>query len=249
MRFGVAAVLTIVLGAFAAHFLLAESGYVLLNFRGYVVEMSVPGLVIVLVAAYLAVRAVVLLASLPRRWRAARARRHTERSGSNLTGGLANLIEGNWARAERLLTHGVKHAEAPLVNYLLAARAAHLQGAMQRRDEWLKLAHDVSPEGATSALLTRAALQLEAGEAAAAVATLEELERQKGEQPAAATLLARAYRALDDRAALGALLPRLAEAPLQEAERTELLTLARAAAEENAVSRPLVASDASPATR
>jgi HemY protein len=49
MRFGVAAVLVILLSAFAAHFLLADRGYVLLNFRGYVVEMSVPGLVILLV--------------------------------------------------------------------------------------------------------------------------------------------------------------------------------------------------------
>ena len=51
--FGVAAVLAVLLGAFAAHFLLADRGYVLVNFRELVVEMSVPGLVIVLVVAYL----------------------------------------------------------------------------------------------------------------------------------------------------------------------------------------------------
>ena len=67
MRVGVAAVLAVLLGAFAAHFLLADRGYVLVNFRSYVVEMSVPGLVIVLVLAYLLVRGLVALAQTPRR--------------------------------------------------------------------------------------------------------------------------------------------------------------------------------------
>jgi HemY protein len=112
------------------------------------------------------------------------------------------------------------------VNYLLAARAAQLQGATERRDEWLKLAHDLSGDGATSAGLTRAALELQAHEPAAAVATLTALERERGDQPAAVALLARAYRALDDRAALYTLLPRLAHAALPAAERDELVALA-----------------------
>ena len=198
----------------------------LVNFRGYVVEMSVPGLVIVLVLAYLFIRALVAVADAPRRWRAAREQRLLVRRDSDLTTGLTQLIEGNWARSERVLTQGLKHADAPLANYLLAAHAAQLQGAADRRDQWLELAQGVSADGATSALLTRAELQLAAGEPAAAVATLETLEQQKGDQPAAIALRARAYRALDDRAALLALLPRLARAPLPAAERDALATLA-----------------------
>jgi HemY protein len=226
MRLGVAALLAIVLGAFAAHFVLADRGYVLVNFRGYVVEMSVPGLVIVLVLGYLLVRAIVAVADAPRRWRATRAERYITRSGANLTGGVLELIAGNWARSERLLTRGAQHEDTVLVNYLLAARAAQLQGSTERRDEWLKLAHDLSGDGATSAGLTRAALELQAHEPAAAVATLTALERERGELPAAVAMLARAYRALDDRAALYALLPRLARAALPDAERDELVALA-----------------------
>jgi HemY protein len=226
MRLGVAALLAIVLGAFAAHFVLADRGYVLVSFRGYVIEMSVPGLVIVLVLCYLLVRATVAVADAPRRWRGARAERRIARSGANLTGGVLELIAGNWARSERLLTQGAQHGDTALVSYLLAARAAQLQGATERRDEWLKLAHDFSGDGATSAGLTRAALELEARDAAAAVATLTALERERGELPAAVALLARAYRALGDRAALHALVPRLARAALPEAERDELVALA-----------------------
>ena len=226
MRLGVAALFAVLLGAFAAHFLLADRGYVLMNFRGYVIEMSVPGLVIVLVLAYLFVRALVAVAEAPRRWRAAREQRLLERRDSDLTTGLTQLIEGNWARSERLLTHGLKQADAPLANYLLAAHAAHLQGAIDRRDQWLELAQGLGAEGATSAQLTRAALQLQAGEPAAAVATLKTLEQGSIDRPAAVALLARAYRALDDRTELLSLLPRLARASLAPAEREELAKLA-----------------------
>ncbi len=224
MRFGAAALLTVLLGAFLAHFLLADRGYVLLSFRGYVVEMSLPGLVIVLVAAYVLVRALVAVAEAPRRWRAARSHRRLERRDSDFAAGLAQLVEGNWARSERLLTQGLKQADAPLANYLLAAHAAQLQGAVERRDQWLALAQSISEEGATSAQLTRAQLQLQAGDPAAAVATLKALERS--DQPAAVALLARAYRALGDRAQLLDLLPSLARAALPAAERAQLAKLA-----------------------
>jgi len=224
MRFGVAALAVLLLGAFAAHFLLADRGYVLVNFSSYVIEMSVPGLVIVLVLLYVFVRALVAVAEAPRRWRAALERRQLRRRDGDLTAGFAQLVQGNWARSERLLTQGLKHADAPLANYLLAAHAAHLQGAADRRDQWLELAQALSPEASVSARLTRAQLELQAGDAAAAVATLKSLENV--DQPAAVALLARAYRALDDRAELLALLPRLPRAALPAQERNELVALA-----------------------
>jgi HemY protein len=226
MRFGAAALLAVLLGAFAAHFLLADRGYVLVNFRGYVVEMSVPGLVIVLAIGYLLVRALAAAAGAPRRWRASRAQRQLERRDSDLTEGLVQLIEGNWSRAERLLTKGSKRRDAPLASYLLAAHAAQLQGAPERRDQWLDLARALSAQAATSAQLTRAQLQLQAGDPAAAVATLTGPELENAEQPAVIALLARAYRALGDHARLAALLPRLARASLPPPERDELARLA-----------------------
>jgi HemY protein len=224
MRFGAAALLAVLAGAFLAHFLLADRGYVLVNFRGYVVEMSVPGLVIVLVTAYLLMRALVAVVGAPRRWRAARMQRQLERRDSDLAAGLAQLVEGNWARSERLLTQGLKRADAPLANYLLAAHAAQLQGAVERRDQWLELAQGISKDGATSAQLTRAQLQLQSGDPAAAIATLKTLESL--DPPAAIALLARAYRALDDHSQLLDLLPRLARASLPPVERDQLAALA-----------------------
>ena len=242
MRVGVGVVLAVLLGAFAAHFLLADRGYVLVNFHELVIEMSVPGLVIVLVLAYLCVRALVAVARAPKRWRASREQRKLERRDGDLTTGIAQLVEGNWARSERILTKGLKDADAPLANCLLAAHAAQLQGAADRRDQWLDLAQGIGEEAAASVQLTRAQLQLQAGDPAAAVATLKAMKPENAdagmdargratqgavaEQPAAIALLARAYRALDDRAQLFALLPRLERASLAPAEREQLVNLA-----------------------
>lgn len=229
MRLGVSALLALLLGAFVAHFILQDRGYVLINFAGYVVEMSVPGLVLVLTGLYLAIRGVAALVRAPHRLGAALAERRVRRSGDDLMRGLIHLIEGDWARGERLLTQSLKGSDAPLVNYLLAARAAQLQGAHERRDQWLALARQ-EPDAEAAVLLVQAELQLDGGELDAALATLERVEQLKPEHPGALALLARAHRARDDGEQLVALLPRLGRARLAPEQRAALAEQALAAA-------------------
>ena len=219
MRAGFWLLLAVLLGAFAAHFLLQDRGYVLLNFRGYVVEMSVPGLVLVLTALYLAIRALVALAHAPKRLGAALRDRRLRRSGGTLARGLIHFIEGDWTRGERLLTQSVKGSDAPLVGYLLAARAAQQQGAPERRDAWLKLAYQDSPDGGAAVLLTQAELQLASHELDAALATLQRLEQLRPDHPSTVALLARAYQARNQPERLVALLPRLGRSRMPPEER------------------------------
>src|SRR6185369_12469684 len=219
MRVGLWALLAVLVGAFVAHFVLEDRGYVLVNFRGYVVEMSVPGLLLMLVALYLAVRGVVVVARLPRSLRANVAQRRARRGSEAVGRGLMHLIEGDFARAERLLT---RSPDSPLAGYLLAARAAQSLGALSRRDEWLKLAYDASPESRPAVLLAQAELELDAGDLDAAQSTLEQLDELKPDHPGAVGLLARVYRARDDGPALAALLPRLGRAHMAEQERDAL---------------------------
>ena len=40
MKFAAIVVVAVILSAFAAHFLLGDPGYVAINFRGYLIEMS-----------------------------------------------------------------------------------------------------------------------------------------------------------------------------------------------------------------
>ena len=222
MRVGLWGMAAVFLGAFSAHFLLQDRGYVLINFAGFVIEMSVPAMLILLIIAYASIRAVVALWRAPRRVGEALAESQVRRSGAKLTRGLINIAEGDWSKGERLLTQGLKGTDAPLINYLMAARAAQLQGFNERRDDWLKLAYEELPNAETAVLLTQAELQLEHAEYERALATLNRIEETHPEHPVAVALLAKTYRALQDWDQLIALLPRLGAAKLEASEGEEL---------------------------
>jgi len=214
MRYGIWALAALVVGAFGAHFLLQERGYVLISFVGYNIEMSVPVLVLALILLYLAVRLVLRIWQAPRQLGKAIAEQRVRRAGTRLARGLIHMTEGDYRRGERLLTDGMAHSDSKLVNYLMAARAAEAQGSPERRDEWLNLARESEPKAWVAVALTRAELQLEAGDPAAAIATLERLEERKPGHVSCLALLAEAALALKDRKRLAELLPRLAKSKL-----------------------------------
>ncbi len=209
MKFGIIVVLVLFASAFAAHFLLADPGYVIINFRGYIVEMSVPvllGLAVLLVLAVWLIRKIVLA---PRRLGEAAGRYRSARSGQKLTRGMIAVAEGNLARGEKMLARAASTSDSPLFNYLQAARAAHLQGRDERRDEWLRLAYKETPEAANAVLLTQAEFQLDRGQNEQALATLRRVDENSKDHAHALSLLGRLYFELEDWGALGELLPRL----------------------------------------
>ena len=218
MRVGLWGLAAVFLGAFAAHFLLQDRGYVLINFLGYVIEMSVPGLLLALAAAYAGLRALVALWRAPRRLGEVVAERRVRRAGERLTRGLIHIAEGDWSKGERLLAQSLRGTDSPLINYLMAARAAQLQGSDGRRDDWLKLAFEEMPEAETAVLLTQAELQLEHEEFERALATLSRIQEVHPNHPVALALLAKIYQALEDWDQLISLLPQLGEARLDARE-------------------------------
>ena len=123
--------------------------------------MSVPVLVLVLIGGYFAVRLLLAVWRAPRRLGEVVAERRLRRAGEKLTRGLIHMAEGDWSKGERLLARSVRGTDSPLIHYLMAARAAQLQGSDERRDDWLKLAYEELPEAETAVLLTQAELQLE----------------------------------------------------------------------------------------
>lgn len=217
MRLGTWAIAALFLGALGAHFLLQDKGYVLIDFRSYVIEMSVPVLFMLLLAAYLLIRLALRLWRAPRLLGAAVAERRHRRASEKLTRGLIDLTEGRFGRSEKTLTRHLGASNAPLLNYLMAARAAHLQGATDRRNEWLKLAYDQLPEAETTVLLTQAQMQYEAKEYEQALASLQRIQEAHPKHPVALGLLARTYAALDDWGRVVDLLPQLGDARLPDA--------------------------------
>ncbi len=209
MKFGVIVVVALIISAFAAHFLLGDPGYVAISFRGYLIEMSVPVLLAMAVTLVILIWLIRRLIQAPRRLGEAAARYRSGRSGMKLTRGMIEVAEGNFARGEKLLARAASTSDAPLFNYLQAARAAHLQGQDSRRDEWLKLAYEQTPEAANAVLLTQAELQLDREQYEQALATLRRIEENSKDHSHALGLLGRLYYQLQDWSHLASLLPRL----------------------------------------
>lgn len=209
MKLAIVIVLALALGTFGAHFLMADPGYVVIDFRGYIIEMSVPVLLALLLLTLLAAWLLVKIWRAPRRLGEAAANFQGKRAGKRFTRGLIEIAEGNYARGEKLLTRGAGKADAPLLNYLAAARAAQLQNEDGRRDNWLKLAWEQQPEASSAILLTQAELQIAHGQHELAQATLKRLDEEEKGRGQAVVLLARLYADLGDWRALGELLPRL----------------------------------------
>jgi HemY protein len=122
---------------------------------------------------------------------------------------MIEVAEGNFARGEKLLARAAGSSSAPLFNYLQAARAAHLQGKDERRDEWLRLAYDETPEATNAVLLTQAEFQLDREQYELALATLRRIEENSPDHSYATDLLGRLYFRLGDFDHLEKLLPRL----------------------------------------
>jgi len=209
VKAGFLTILILVLGALAANFLLEDNGYVLINFRGYAVEMSVPVLIMTAGLLYMAVRILVRLWRAPRQLGQIAANRRHRKAGEQIIRGYIEMGEGNYARGEKLLTKGVRNSETPLVNYLAAARAAQAQGDIQRRDNWLHMAVEQEPRAAATVLLTQAQLQLDNGENQAARATLDEILVNTPRNPEALRLKAEVCLAEEDWDGMHGLLPGL----------------------------------------
>ena len=209
MKFGLIVLASLVVFAITAVFLLTDAGYVAISFRGYLIEMSVPvalGLLALLLGAVWLVRRLV---AAPRKLGEAAGRYRAGRAGLKLTQGMIEVAEGNYARGEKLLARAAKTSDAPLFNYLQAARAAHLQGLDERRDQWLKLAYENTPDAANAVFLTQAELQLDRGQQEQALATLLRVEEHSKDHSHALALLARLYYQMENWRQLAAILPRL----------------------------------------
>ena len=222
MKAGLIIVVTVLVGAVGAQFLLADPGYVVINFRNYVVEMSVPVLAGLVAAVFLLAWTIVKILRAPRQLGQAAGRLRTGRSGQKLTRGMIEIAEGNLARGEKMLARAASASEAPLLSYLQAARAAHLMGQGDRRDNWLKQAYENMPEAANAVLLTQAEFQLDQKQFESALATLRRIEQESPNHSHALTLLARIYFQLEDWRHLSELLPRLRKVSQLDNETLEL---------------------------
>ena len=209
MKFGLLVIIALVISALAANLLLADPGYVVISFRVYLIEMSVPVLLALFFLTIVSAWLILKLFRAPRKLGEAAGRYRTGRAGQKLTRGVIEVAEGNFAKGERLLAGSADVSDAPLLNYLQAARAAHLLGEDERRDRWLREAYENLPEAANAVLLTQAELQLDQAQYEPALATLRQIEENSPNHSHALALLGRLYYRLEDWPHLSELLPKL----------------------------------------
>jgi HemY protein len=197
-----------------------DSGYVLLSFGNYTVEMSLALLLIFLAALfgalYFGIRMVVRTLHLPEDVRSWKQRRGSRLAQQAMTRGLLEMSEGNWRSAEKRLVRFADRSETPLLNYLAAARAAQLQGAHDRRDGYIRLAHDAMPSADVAVSLTQAELQLADHQLEQALATLKHLRSVAPKHNYVLRLLRRLYEQLGDWEHLRELLPELRRRKVEE---------------------------------
>ena len=221
--------LFILIGAGVGVVLSRDTGYVLLAFGNYTVEMSLALLILLLlvlfVALYFGIRLLIRTLHLPadvREWQQKRGSRLAQQA---MTRGLLEMSEGNWRTAERRLVRFADRSETPLLNYLAAARAAQLQGAHDRRDGYIRLAHETMPSADVAVSLTQAELQLADQQLEQALATLKHLRSVAPKHNYVLRLLRRLYEQLGDWEHLRELLPELRRRKVEnEAELQRLET-------------------------
>ncbi|MEW8013675.1 MAG: heme biosynthesis HemY N-terminal domain-containing protein [Candidatus Sedimenticola endophacoides] len=227
MRGLIHALIALALSVLLIRLLQADNGYLLLGYGAWTVEGSLALFVLLdlllFALLYLLVRTLIRFWSMPagfRHWRQARTRRRARRAFNQ---GLIELSEGGWRRAERDLVRYAGHSEFPLVNYLAAARAAQLQGADERRDHYLQMAHTSMPAADVAVGLTQAELQLSHSQLEQALATLMHLRQVAPKHTYVLKLLKELYQRLGAWQELAQLLPELKKRQVVDAR--ELLRL------------------------
>jgi HemY protein len=209
MKTGIYLAVALLAGALLATLLLSDPGYVALRFGGTLIEMSGVSFVLVLLATYLLLRLLGKLIRARRLWRESQQERRFQKARRSLARGLMEMAEGEWRAAEDTLSRSARDAEQPAAHYLVAARAAELQGAYERRDDSLAKALDIAGERRAPILIMQAELLLKHQKLQAALETLEQLENCGEQNARGLLLLARIYRQTGDWEKLQALEPRL----------------------------------------
>lgn len=183
MRLLFTALAVLVVATFSGWLLQRGSGALIFTYGEWVIQTSLLVFALAFIVLFFLVYFLFWLARkllrLPAdlgRWDRYRRQRRSEKL---LGQGVLALIEGNWAEAERAFKKGAAYSQAPLANYLGAARAAQWQGETARCDRYLQLAHQHDQDTGLATGLGRAELQISQQQVEQARETLKLLDSEQ----------------------------------------------------------------------
>lgn len=206
-------ILILVFSVWAGIQIQRDPGYILIAYHTWTIEMPVwTGILLILISFlifYSLLRLLGATGSLGIRIRAWLIRRRKRRSRNRTSQGLIELAEGRWEDAEANLLKAAISSETPLINYLAAACAAQEQHAYERRDDYLRLAHQSTPDAEVAIGVVQAQLQLNHQQWEHALATLRRMLELAPKHRHVLKLLKETYVQLHDWPHLAELLPQL----------------------------------------
>jgi len=158
-----------------------NKGYLLISFDSYttyettIINAGFIALVFyfLLLLAEWIIRRLLSMSAVTRGWL---GQRKTKKAQKNSMLGMFALFEGRNKQAHKLLSQSAPRSESPSLTYIAAAKAAHLQGLYDLRDEHLQHASEIQKSGQLAVGIVWAELQLDAQQYENALATLRELE-------------------------------------------------------------------------
>ncbi|MEX2523785.1 MAG: heme biosynthesis HemY N-terminal domain-containing protein [Gammaproteobacteria bacterium] len=186
MRLLISSLLALLAALAAGWMLSRDSGRVVFSFGEWTVQSSlslfVLALFLLIIASYFLLRFISGVIHMPASYARWQEHRRYRKSEQALSRGFLSLMEGDWRDAEKKFSKGSKYASHPDINYLLAARAAQQQGEVERRDHYLRLAHDHAGGTSVAVGLTQAELQMNQNQTEQAYATLRHLASESPSQ-------------------------------------------------------------------
>ncbi len=167
------------------------------------------GLFILFTVFYIVLRLFALLFSAPKRIQSAMDKRRQSKALDCTRDGLTKFTQGDWTQSEKLLLSGADNSNTAMVNYIWAARAAHMRGDFAERDAHLSEAKSNSPEEQSALDVLRAELLLDQKMPEQALASLSPYEDTMRSNPKIASLFANTYEQLGDWGKLAEIIPQL----------------------------------------
>ena len=105
---------------------------------------------------YFCVSVLKLVFGLKKRLKSRKQAKLAHKAKQEFSKGLVQFTEGRWEESEYILLNNVEHSESPLLNFLVAARSAHMQEAYDRRDDYLKTASEQGEDAQIAVAVSQA---------------------------------------------------------------------------------------------
>lgn len=196
-----------------ARLFIAHKGYVLLSWGPYVLESSLwsflGALMICGVAIALVISFIQLFFGGISLFYPVTRKAKSKKALMQATRGMIYFSNGRWHAAYKLLISAANAGQAPLMTYLVAARAAHNEGNYEASAQCLRKADKAAVGAELVVGVTRAELLLECGQKEQALAILKRLYKKASNHTQVLKLLKQSYYELKDWVALSKLLPEL----------------------------------------